>query len=47
LITYHLAKKNELNKEKGARQHEEKLLSFKRIENLLHRMLEKENESGN
>jgi len=34
-------------REMRARQHEEKLLSFKRIENLLHKMLEKENKSGN
>ncbi|XP_029673853.1 uncharacterized protein LOC115241995 [Formica exsecta] len=33
-------------RESRAKQHEEKLLAFKRLENLLERLIEKENKSG-
>jgi len=34
-------------RETRAKQHEEKLLAFKRMEDLLERLVEKENKSGN
>lgn len=50
-MTYHYISfsKEERAKRREIRtkQHEEKLIAFKRIENLLERLIEKENKSGN